>query len=66
MKTIYTKTVKIYLWEVVENLYLKNYFGFKDSARKYVLALVDEMEKTIHLKQKRPVVTRRFILQIED
>ncbi|MCD8194439.1 MAG: hypothetical protein LUD74_07850 [Tannerellaceae bacterium] len=53
MKIIYTKTVKLYLWELVETLYLKNYFGFKDSARKYVLALVDEMENTIHLKHKR-------------
>ncbi len=52
MNVLYTKEVRIYLWELVEILYFKNYFGFKIFARKYVLNLIRDMEATIHLKQK--------------
>jgi len=52
MKIVYTKTIQIYLWELIETLYYKEYFDFKAFARKYVLELIKDMESTIHIKQK--------------
>lgn len=52
MKIVYKKSVKIYLWELIETLYFKDYFGFKKMARQYVLELIKEMESTIHIRQK--------------
>lgn len=52
MKVAYTKVVQVYLWELIETLYCKNYFGFKAFAREYVLELINDMEATIHIKQK--------------
>jgi len=52
MIILYTKAVRIYLWELVETLYFNNYFGCKVSARGYVHELIKEMESTIHIKQK--------------
>ncbi|MCD7938550.1 MAG: hypothetical protein LUG98_16955 [Tannerellaceae bacterium] len=52
MKIRYTKTVRIYLNELVDILYEKDYFSFKESARQYVRSLLTEVEQTIHLKRK--------------
>ncbi|MCD7901651.1 MAG: hypothetical protein LUH22_17875 [Bacteroides sp.] len=52
MKIIYAKEVRVYLWELIEMLYFKEYFGFKDLARKYVIELVTDIAATIHIRQK--------------
>ncbi|MCD8262159.1 MAG: hypothetical protein LUD15_12355 [Bacteroides sp.] len=62
MRIIYTKTVTLYLRGLVKTLYQKDYFGFHESARKYVISLIRNMETTIHLKQKHyaPVRYARY------
>ncbi|MCD7898360.1 MAG: hypothetical protein LUH22_00340 [Bacteroides sp.] len=49
----YTDAVIDYLEELVQTLYLQNYFGLKEFAKKYVDKLIDEMEATIHIKPRR-------------
>ncbi|MCD8193403.1 MAG: hypothetical protein LUD74_02425, partial [Tannerellaceae bacterium] len=49
----YTKAVKIYLEKLVNTLYIRNYFGFKEVAKQYVQSIIKEMQETIHLKPKR-------------
>ena len=50
MKVFYTTSVNQYLDDLVDILYFKNYFGFEESAIKYVDNLTGEIEKTIHLR----------------
>lgn len=54
MKVIYSEQVIEFLSELIEILYGKDYFGFKDSAVKYVEELVNEIDTTITFKQKKP------------
>ncbi|MCD8166847.1 MAG: hypothetical protein LUE93_12470, partial [Bacteroides sp.] len=53
MKIIYPKAVNLYLKELIKILYQKEYFGYHESARDYVLSLRREVEATIHIRQKR-------------
>jgi len=61
-KVIYTETAKLYLKELIKILYQKDYFGYYESAREYVLSLRKDMETTIHIKQKYdvPFYFRRY------
>jgi len=52
MKILYDRTVKLYLSELIQTLYYKNYFGFRSFAQQYVDSLTEDMEATIHIKQK--------------
>ena len=47
MKVIYHKQVVIYLNELVDVLYERNYFGFKESAYDYVDWILDRIESNI-------------------
>lgn len=38
MKIIFTRTVNLYFWELINILYQKNYFNCKESAQVYVLS----------------------------
>ncbi|GAB6010557.1 hypothetical protein [Viscerimonas tarda] len=54
MKVIFDDSIDEYFSEVIDILYKKEYFGFKESAYKYVDDLIDEINLTIHNKHKRP------------
>ena len=54
MKVIATRKVRQYLSELVYKLYEKEYFGFEDSARKYVKGLVDDIRADLPFKVKKP------------
>jgi hypothetical protein len=43
-----------YLADLIEILYNKDYFGFKDAAKEYVETLAIEIKTTIGNKSKRP------------
>jgi hypothetical protein len=47
MKVLYDKDVEKYLNELIEILYNKGYFGFKESAYQYVDSLIDDIETKI-------------------
>lgn len=52
MKIYYKSDVKTYLNELIYILFDKEYFSYVDSSKKYILRLITEIKKTIHLKQK--------------
>lgn len=54
MKVIYHKNVAGYLNELVDILYDKEYFGFKDAAYDYVDWIFEQIESSIHRKLKKP------------
>jgi hypothetical protein len=54
MKVRYSRNVEEYLWELIEILYYKGYFGFKESAYQYVDTLIDEIDATIAIKPHKP------------
>jgi len=52
-KVIFSPQVEEYLVELVDILYQKKYFGFKESAVQYVRDLVQDTVNNLPLKQKR-------------
>lgn len=52
MKVTFSPEVEDYLFELIEILYEKAYFSYKENATKYVIQLVENIETTIHLRQK--------------
>ncbi len=54
MEVIYHKHVAEYLNELVEVLYDKEYFGFKESAYDYVDWIFEQIESSINRKVKKP------------
>jgi len=54
MELIYHKNVAEYLNELVEVLYDKEYFGFKESAYDYVDWIFEQIETSINRKVKKP------------
>ena len=54
MKVVYHKNVAEYLNELVDILYNKEYFGFKESAYDYVDLIFEQIESTIQRKVKKP------------
>ncbi len=53
MRVIALPEVRIYLKELSKLLYEKDYFGFEDSALKYVEDLFKDIETTLHSKVKK-------------
>lgn len=54
MKVVYHKNVAEYLNELVDILYSKEYFGFKESAYDYADWILEQIESSIHKKVKKP------------
>ena len=54
MKVLFLPEVENYLFEIIETLYQKEYFGFKESAVKYVTSLEDDIRQNLFSKIKRP------------
>jgi len=54
MKVVYHKNVSEYLNELVDVLYNKEYFGFKESAYDYVDWIFEQIESSINRKVKKP------------
>ena len=53
MKVFYIPEVEIYLYELIELLYTKNYFSFPDQATNYVFKLRQYIESSISTVHKR-------------
>lgn len=62
MNVVILPEVADYLEDLTYKLYLKEYFGFIDSARKYVDDLVDDIQYNIQNKVKKtsPARFRRY------
>jgi hypothetical protein len=54
MKVLFLPEVEDYLYGLMEILYRKEYVGFKESAIKYIADLKNDIETTLHTRQKRP------------
>jgi len=54
MKILATPGVIEYLWELSDILYEKGYFGYGESALKYVDDLIDEIVKTLPTRLSKP------------
>ena len=53
MKVVFLPEMEKYLFDLVEILYQKEYFGFKESAFHYITDLIQDIIQNIHNKQKR-------------
>ncbi|MDR1022108.1 MAG: hypothetical protein LBL94_02380 [Prevotellaceae bacterium] len=53
MKILFFPEVEEYLFELAELLYRKDYFGFKETARQYVIELVEDIVDLLPTKRKR-------------
>jgi hypothetical protein len=53
MKVLYLPEVEIYLFELIELLYYKNYFSFPEQAVSYVLKIRQYVENCIATTHKR-------------
>lgn len=62
MQIVYRKEVEIYLFELIETLYEKEYFGFHESATTYVTNLRKAIEETlpIAVRKKAPDYFSRY------
>ena len=54
MKVLFLPEVEDYLYELIEILYKKEYFGFKENAVKYVTDLKNDIKTNLPDKLKRP------------
>ena len=54
MSVIFLPTVVDYLACLVPILYEKEYFGFRETAKRYIDDLVDDIENNLPMKQHRP------------
>ena len=54
MKVLFLPEVEDYLYELIDILYKKEYFGFKESAVKYVTDLENDIKTNLPNKVKRP------------
>jgi hypothetical protein len=57
MKVLFLPEVEDYLFELIEILYHKEYFGFKESAISYVVDLENDIKNLLPNKVKRPAPT---------
>lgn len=55
MRVVFNPEVEHYLFDLVEILYKKGYFGFAENAVQYVESLVYEIINTLPQKIKKPV-----------
>ncbi len=53
MKVLFLPEIEEYLYKLAEILYQKEYFGFKESATKYVKDLVTEITVSLPNKHKK-------------
>ena len=53
MKVLFLPEVESYFFALTEILYEKGYFGFKDSAVKYVRELEDDIRTNLNAKRKQ-------------
>ncbi len=62
MEVLITKEVNDYLVELISTLYEEGYFGFEDSAVKYVFELYDDIKVSLphKLKKKAPAYFDRY------
>lgn len=54
MKNLFLPEVKDHLFELIEILYNKEYFGFKESAINYIIELKQDIRMKLPSKLKRP------------
>jgi hypothetical protein len=54
MTVIFSPETVDYLADLIELLYLNDYFGFKESAKKYVADLVTDVKTTIDKRISKP------------
>ena len=54
MKVVAIAEVRIYLQNLAVILYEKEYFGFEDSARKYVIELFEDIKTTLPILPSKP------------
>lgn len=62
MRVLYHQSVEDSLFEIIEELYVKEYFGFYESALKYVTELRNDIELSIDNlpKRKAPEYFNKF------
>lgn len=53
MKVLFLPEVEDYLFKLVETLHQKEYFGFKESAVKYVVGLENDISHNLFSKTKK-------------
>jgi len=53
MKIVFSPKVEDYLFELIEILYDKDYFGFKESAISYVKELIQNIQENISTSPKK-------------
>jgi hypothetical protein len=54
MTVIFSPEVTDYLADLIEVLYLNDYFGFKESAKKYVIDLAIDIKTTLYKRISKP------------
>jgi hypothetical protein len=54
MKVLAIPEVRLYLQNLAVILYEKEFFGFEDSARRYVIELFEDIKKTLPRRQHKP------------
>jgi len=54
MNVIFIPEVRIYLKNLAQILYEKEYLGFEETARKYAIELFNDIRKTLPLRPHRP------------
>ncbi|HUH75579.1 MAG TPA: hypothetical protein VLZ75_14385 [Chitinophagales bacterium] len=54
MKVLFLPEVEVYLFDLIEILYHKEYFGFKESAINYIVNLEIDIRNLLPTKIKRP------------
>ena len=54
MKVLFLPEVENYFFDLIEILYKKEYFGFKEGAVEYVRDLENDIRSNLNTKRKRP------------
>lgn len=53
MRVLFLPEIENYLFDLAENLYQLEYFGFRENAVQYVTDLIQDITLHLHHKQKR-------------
>jgi len=54
MRVLFLPEIEDYLYELTQILYQKEYFGFRESAVKYIIDLENDIRTNLPTKTKRP------------
>lgn len=54
MRVVFLPEVRLYFQELEEILFEKEYFGFEETAIKYVRELITDIEKTLPVRLSKP------------